>query len=251
LASASRSQLAPRVYPAGRAAVVLGICDRSLAGRKLVIDGRRVSAIAYNRVALLVSFVDPAAYEAELLASLRADPVRFALEARILEQAVERASASGAIVPVKALTVYPDSDALELAAMENAARWSRVLSRLGTKRECVVHVYLGPHVPPGGEPFVARISARSSRSGRTPALRGDERVIAHAAKLWQSCSEAAIATRRVRSSPERNALWTASFLVNESDVEAFELLVERSSEKGAPCGVTAHFEGPRLPYSFV
>jgi hypothetical protein len=39
--------------------------------------------------------------------------------------------------------------------------------------------------------------------------------------------------------------------VNESDVEAFELLVERSSEKGAPCGVTAHFEGPRLPYSFV
>jgi hypothetical protein len=251
LASVSRSPLAPRIYPAGRAAMILGVCAPALAGRKLVIEGRHVSAIAYKRVALLVSFVDPAQYEAEHLASLRADPVRFALEARILEQAVERASGSGAIVPVKALTVYPDAQALELAAAENAGRWSRVLSRLGTKRECVVHVYVGPHVAPGGEPFVARVSARSSRSGRAPAIRGDERVVAHAAKLWQSCSEAAIASRRVRSSPERNALWTASFLVNESDVEAFELLVERSSEKGAPCGVTAHFEGPRLPYSFV
>ena len=231
--------------------MLLGVCAPELAGRKLVVDGRRISAIAYKRIALLVSFVDPAEYESEHLAGLRADPARFAIEARILEQAVERVSVSAAVVPVKALTVYRDPEALELAATENATRWSRVLSRLGAKRECVVHVYVGPHVPPGGEPFVARVSARSSRSGKAPALRGDERVVAHAAKLWQACAETAIATRRVRSSPERNSLWTASFLVNESDVEAFELLVERSSEKGAPCGVTAHFEGPRLPYSFV
>ena len=231
--------------------MLLGVCVPELAGRKLVVDGRRVSAIAYKRIALLVSFVDPAGYEFERLASLRADPVRFAIEARILEQAVERVSVFASVVPVKALTVYADPEALELAAAEHGSRWSRVLSRLGAKRECVVHVYVGPHVPPGGEPFVARVSARSSRSGRAPSVRGDERVVAHAAKLWQSCTETAIATRRVRPSPERNALWTASFLVNESDVEAFELLVERSSEKGAPCGVTAHFEGPRLPYSFV
>jgi hypothetical protein len=230
---------------------LLGICAPELAGRKLTIDGRRVSAIAFERMSLLVSFVEPSAYEAENLASLRADPIRFAIEARLLEQAVERAGASAPVIPAKALTIYADPEALEAAARENASRWARSLARLGSKRECVVHVYVGPHVAPGGDPFVARVSARSSRSGRAPALRGDDGVVEHATALFKACSDGAIATRRVRSSPERGAIWTASFLVNEGDVEKFELLVERSSEKGAPIGVTAHFEGPRLPYSFV
>ena len=250
-ASASRTQAAPRIYPSGRAALLLGICAPELAGRKVTIDGRRVQAIAYERIALLVSFVEPSAYEAENLASLRADAARFAIEARLLEHAVERAAVTAAVVPFKALTVYPDPESLEAAARENVAKWARLLSRLSTKRECVVHVYGGPHVPPGGEPFVARVSARASRSGKAPALHGEDRVIEHAAALFKACSEAAISTRRVISSPERGAIWTASFLLAEADVEKFELLVERSTEKGAPLGVSAHFEGPRPPYSFV
>ncbi len=250
-ASASRSTRAPRIYPSGRAAMLLGICAPELAGRKLTIEGRRVQAIAFDHVSLLVSFVEPAAYEAEHLASLRADPARFAVEARLLEQAVERAAATAPVVPFKALTVYPDPESLEGAARENAGRWARLLSRLGSKRECVVHVYGGPHVAPGGEPFVSRISARASRSGRAPSLRGDESVIEHASALFKACSEAAIAARRVAPSPQRGAIWTASFLIAENDVEKFEILVERSMEKGAPLGVSAHFEGPRPPYSFV
>ena len=250
-ASASRPSRTPRIYPSGRAAILLGICAPELAGRKLTIEGRRVQAIAFERIALLVSFVEPAAYEADRLASLRADASRFAIEARLLEHAVERAAVTAAVVPFKALAVYADPESLEAAAREHGAKWARLLSRLSTKRECVVHVYGGPHVAPGAEPYVARVAARASRSGRVPALRGNELVVEHASGLFKACTDAAIAVRRVQPSPERGAIWTATFLVAETDVEKFELLVERSSEKGAPLGISAHFEGPRLPFSFV
>lgn len=250
-ASASRGALAPRIYPAGRAALLLGICAPELAGRKLDIEGRRVAAIGYGRIALLVSFVEPGDYEPERLAGMRADGASFATEARVLETAVERASATARVIPARVLTLFPDTDSLEAAALENGPRWARSLARLGTKRECVVHVYAGPHVAPGPESFVARVADRAVRGGRAPVVRGDEHIVAHATALWRSCSDVAIATRRVPPSPLRGALWTATFLLAEPDVAAFETLVERSSERGAACGVTAHFEGPRLPYSFV
>jgi hypothetical protein len=248
--SASRAARASRLDPAGGAAMLLGICAPELAGHTFAIDERDVDAMAYGRVSLLVTFVDPVAYEPERLASIRADATQFTRESSVLERAVERARTIGPVIPAKPLTVYAPGT-LELAAREHVTRWSRALSRLGAKRECVVHVYSGPHVAPADDGFVARITGRASRSGRAPALRGDERVVAHASSLFRACSAAAISTRRVASSPLRGALWTASFLLAETDVEAFELLVERSTERGSALGVSAHFEGPRLPYSFV
>ena len=225
---------APRLYPAGRSIALLGVCAPELVGRKLTIEGRKVQTVAYQRLALLVAFLEPGEETA-----------------RLAEQAIERCEPHGTVLPVKPGTVFADPAALEGAAVESHARWSRALTRLGTKREVAVHVYAGPHLPPGGMPYVARVTARASRSGRAPALRGEERVVEHAGKLFRACADAAIATRRVRPYPQRHALWSATFLVEPDEVARFENLIEGFVEAGAAIGVTAHVEEARPPFSFV
>jgi hypothetical protein len=152
---------------------------------------------------------------------------------------------------MRLLTVFPHSGALEDAAREQYARWSRALTRLGSKRECVVHLYAGPHAPPGGEPYLVRISQRASRTSRPPAIKAEPSVAAHAQLLWQACAGIATATRRVQTGGRRGALWSAALLVNERDVAALSALVAASAENGARLGVSAYLETPRAPFTFV
>jgi hypothetical protein len=241
----------PRVYPAGRAAVMLAACAPQLTGRRLSIEGRRVQAIGFGRLALLVSFVDGAAYASAAIERRRDEAGFLAAEARLLEGAVERARVHGAVLPMRLLTVFEHPESLEVNAREQYARWSRALARLGTKRECVVHVYAGPHAPPGGLPYVLRVAQRVSRTGRPPSLKGDAPAVEHARRVWRGCAEIASATRRLPATTERGALWSAAMLLDESGVDRLAALLERSVEEGAPLGVTAYLEAPRAPFSFV
>jgi hypothetical protein len=239
------------VYPAGRAVVLLAVCAPEVAGRRLVIEGRRVQAVPYGRLALLLSFVAQSAYSAQEIARRRAEPAWLAGEARFLEQAVERARASGAVLPMRLLTVFPHSGALEETAREYYARWSRALTRLGPKRECAVHLYAGPHTAPGGEPYVVRVSQRALRTARAPGIKAEAAVAAHAQQLWQACVKVATAARRVQTTGRRGALWSAALLVNERDVAVLSALVEVSAEAGARLGVSAYLEMPHAPFTFV
>jgi hypothetical protein len=241
----------PRVYPAGRAVILLAVCAPELAGRRLAIEGNRIVAVGFGRLALLLTFVDQHAYSLEEIERKRTDASWLNSQARLLEQAVERARASVAVLPMRLLTVFPHSGALEEAALEHYARWSRALTRLGPKRECVVHLYAGPHAPPGGEPYLVRISQRSSRTARLPAIKADPAVVAHALALWGACTRIATATRRVQTGSRRGALWSAALLVNERDVAALAALVRGSAENGARLGLSAYIEIPRAPFTFV
>ncbi|MBD5606515.1 MAG: GvpL/GvpF family gas vesicle protein, partial [Candidatus Eremiobacteraeota bacterium] len=244
-------QPGPRVYPAGRAAIVLGACGPELAGRRLAIEGRRVQAVRFGRLALLISFVDGAAYAPDELDRLRGDAPRLGAEARRLESAVERARVHGAVLPLRLLTVYAHPESLEEAAREQYARWSRGLARLRGKSECVVHLFAGPHAPPGGAPYVLRIAQKVSRTGRPPALKGDGDVLEHARRVWRECATIATATRRVATAGERGALWSAAMLLEPPAVDALAAALERSVVAGAPLGVSAYLESPRAPYCFV
>jgi hypothetical protein len=231
--------------------MLLAVCSPDVAGRRLVIEGRRVQAVRFGRLALILSFVEQSSYSVDEIERRRQEPAWLAAEARLLEQTVERSRAAGAVLPMRLLTVYPHSAALEESVREHYARWSRALTRLGSKRECVVHLYAGPHAAPGGEPYVVRISQRSLRSSRAPSIKADAAIVAHAQALWQACTKVATATRRVQTGGRRGALWSAALLVSERDVATLSALIAGSAEAGAPLGISAYLEVPHAPFTFV
>lgn len=240
-----------RVYPVGRAVLFLGVCAGELAGRRVTVDGRRVQTVRYESLALVVAFVDQVGYgEAEVVRK-RAEPAWLATEARALERAVDRLAIGGDVLPMKLLTVYPHADALEAAAAERHLRWSRALARLGSKRECTVHVYAGPHVPPGGSAYVARVSDGATRASRMPKFSGDPSTVASLETFWRELTGAAIASRRIAPHPVRGAQFVAALLVAQPDVAAIGALVDRFNVAAPGVGLIAYLEGPRRPFSFV
>ena len=239
------------MYPVGRAVLLLGVGAADLAGRRLTVDGRRVQTVRYGSLALGVAFVDRSAYEPGEVARKRGEPAWLGAEARALERTVDRLAVVGDVLPMKLLTVFPHADALEAAAAAHHARWTRALARLGDKRECVVHVYGGPHVPPGADAYVARVSGAVTRATRMPAFAGDAATVAALEALWRDLANVASASRRVAPMPARGARFTQAYLVREHDVASLGALVDRFNAAATGAGLIAYLEGPRRPFSFV
>jgi len=242
---------APRLYPVGKAVLVLAVCAPELAGRRMSVEGRRVQAIRHGRFALLVAYVDPNDYASAEIERRRTESAWLGAEARILETAIERASAHGRVLPMKILTVLPHAAALERYAFEQNARWTRALARLGPKRECAIHLYAGPHAAPGGEPYVARVTGRAARTGRAPAFPSDSPIARHALAVWQEVTALASAVRSVGTGERRGALWSAVLLIDEADVAALAAILERSVDAGKTLGACVYLEAPRAPFTFV
>lgn len=242
---------APNLHPAGRAVTLLAACGPELAGRRLVIEGRRVFSVRFGRLALLLSYVDPAQYGPSELERRRSDAAWQAQEARIHERAVERASAHGHVLPLRPLTVVAGTDVLEGYVREHAPRWTRGLARLGNKRECAVHLYVGPHAMPLSEPYLLRVAGRANRSNRAPIITARAEIAQHAQRVWEACSARAQGVRRIRGPERRGDLWAAALLVAPSDVGPLAEAVEGCAAVGATLGITAYFEGPRAPFSFA
>jgi hypothetical protein len=235
----------------GRAVLLLGIANAALAGRRLNVDGRRVQGIRYGSIALVVTFVDQDAYERDEIARKRVEASWLATEARALERAVDRLAASGDVLPMKLLTVFPDAGALEAHALERAARWTRALARVGSKRECVVHVYAGPHVAPGSGAYVARVSECATRATLLPVFKGDAPLAEALGSLWRDCVGLGLASRRIVPMPSRGAHFSLAILLPQGDVEALGALVDRWNARGSALGLIAYCEGPRRPFTFV
>ncbi len=209
-------------------------------------------AVPFDRFALLLSYVDRKAYSPTELERRAADTPWLASEARVHERAVERASLHGAVLPLRPLTVVADTNELEAYVSENAVRWSRSLARLAGRRECAVHVFVGPHAAiRGDEPYSLRVARHVTRSARLPLLEGPAAVTEHARGIWQACTAIAQATRRIAPSERRGALWSAVLLLCEDDVKLVARALERTSSAGVALGVTTYLEGPRAPFSFA
>jgi hypothetical protein len=252
VASVQARAPAPRVYPADRAAELFAVCEPELAGRRLSVEGRRIVAVPFERFSLLLSYVDPKAYSVEELERRRGDGPWQAIEARVQERAVERASQHGAVLPMRSFTIVEKTSDLEAYVSGNAVRWSRSLARLGGSRECAVHLYAGPHVSLfTTEPYSIRVARHVTRSTRLPVLAGTPEVVEYAREVWQACTSVAQATRRIGPGERRGILWSAVLLLAAADVTEIAKVLERSAVAGAALGVTTYLEGPRAPYSFV
>ncbi len=242
---------APRIYPVGRAVVLHAFASAELTGRRFLIDGRRISTLRYGRLSVVVGFVDQARYTPDELARQRGDAVWLGGEARVHERAVERSALRAPVVPARLLSVFPHPAALELAVREGYPRWSRALARLGTKREYALHAFIGPHAPPGAQPYVLRVSARATRAGRVTLPKGKDGAMDIVQSLWRDCGALASATRGLQRPAERGALASVTYLVGDGDGAALRERVARASKEGAPLGISFYLEGPRSPFTFV
>lgn len=238
-----------RVYPADRALLLFGVADAGLAGRRLYVDGRRVHGLRFGRLTLIVAYVDPLEYTPDEIVRRRLQQSWLWSEARLHEHAVERAATHGTVAPTRLLTVFPNSAALEHSVPQHVARWSRALGRIGNRRECVLHVFVGPHAPPGREPYLVRVTERVTRRRRAPSKSGTP-VCAHVSALREACAQAALATR-VIACEQRGELLTAAFLTAQAGPETMRRALEHQAEAGAALGVTAYLEGPRAAFTFV
>jgi hypothetical protein len=241
----------PRIYPAGRAVVLHGVAAPELAGRRLVIEGRRVQAVGFGRLALVIAFVNQNDYAAEELERRRADPLWLRTEARIHERTVERASLQAAIVPARLLTLFTHPAALEETAREFYARMCRSLTRLGAKKEFVLHAFAGPHAPPGGEPYLLRVTAHVARSTRCEAPKAKGEIARALQEIWRTCGALATAVRRIEGASARGLVGSLALLVPDSETEKLKMLVSKASIDAAALGVSYYLEGPRAPFSFV
>jgi len=239
-ASEARSR-AFGLQPAGRAAALYAVCTPSLAGRRLTVEGRRINAVPFGRFALLLSYVDPAQTPSE------------ADDARVRERAIERAALHGAVVPLRSPSLVADARDLVAYARDRTPQLVQTLARFRDRRECAVHAFAGPHVPPGGEPYLVRVAANVTRSARAPRAESERWAAAteRAKTTWEAGAALADSMRRVRTGGRRGALWSAVLLVRNDRVAALRDLVDRDAAAAAAAGNTFHFEGPRAPFSFV
>jgi len=241
----------PRVYPAGRAVVLHGVAAPELAGRRLVVEGRRIQAVRFGRLALLISFVAQDEYAGEELERRRCDAVWLRNEARIHERAVERAGVHAAIVPARLLTVFAHPAALEETATEFSARMCRSLTKLGGKKEFALHAFCGPHAAPGVDSYLLRVTAHAARAARLALPKVNEEIGRELGEIWRACGLLATSVRRVEGAPSRGLLGSIALLVPDADAETLKLHVSNASIGAAAFGVTYYLEGPRAPFSFV
>lgn len=221
-----------------------------LAGRRFSVEGRRVHAIRYGRLALLVGFADREAFAGDQVERRRGDADWLRTEARIHEHAVERAAAHAAVVPARLLSVYASPEALEQAVRSAYVRWSRLLARLAGKREFVLHAFAGPHAAPGLESYLLRVSARAARSSRVPVPKAPPPVAGAVQALWKACAATAGAVRALQRPTGRGALGSVAYLVDEGGEEALRAAIAEAVPGGAALGISYYLEGPRLPFTF-
>ena len=247
----SGASSAARVYPAGRAVLLYAFAGPELAGRRFSVEGRRIHAMRYGDLSLLVGFADREAFAGDRLERSRGDAEWLRTEARIHERAVERASAHAAVVPARLLSVYAGPEALEQAVRQTHVRWSRLHARLAGKREFVLHAFAGPHAAPGIESYLMRVSARASRSSRVPVPKAPAPIADAVQHLWKACAAASSATRALQRPTARGALGSVAYLVDEGSDDALRAAIAEAASAGAGLGITYYLEGPRLPFTFA
>ncbi len=242
---------AARVYPAGRAVLLYAFAAPELAGRRFTVEGRRVQTIRYGSLALLVGFADREAYANEQVERRRGDAGWLRTEARIHEQAVERAAAHAAVVPARLLSVYGSPEALEQAVRQTYVRWSRQLARYSGKHEYVLHAFSGPHPAPGVESYLLRVSARAARTSRVPVPKAPPPIAAAVQGLWKACAAGASAVRALQRPTGRGALGSVAYLIDAGGEEALRGAVAEAMPAAAALGIAYYLEGPRLPFTFA
>lgn len=232
-----------------RALHLVGIADEELAGRRLRVEGERITITRYERIALLLRTVDSDVWTSPTLELKKNDASWLEREARLHEAIVARAMIQGTVVPVQPFTVFPDSEALGEATRTQYTRFRRSITRIAGKAEWAVHVYRGPHRLPEISPYLLRTSlARPNEEMPRKVQRphGD-----HILQVWKSCSALATAARRMEALIDPHQLFCATFLVPQTRRDEFRETLSRLHPQAKELGLTYYLEGPRPAFNFI
>lgn len=222
-----------------------------MAGRRLVVDGRRAVVLRLGRLGLITSAVDAREFSPEGLAQRRADRKWLRAQARHHEHVLERLRAAGDVCPAPFLTVFESVDAFDAASQEHYRRWSRALSRVSGKNEYGVHAFAGPHALPDAEPYVLRVAQRATQGRVSARIRaGATPLEAHLRDLWEALRSSATTTRRFDLRGLRGFLLGATLLADERGETLLRASLSALAPAGHELGVSVYLEGPRPPFSF-
>src|ERR1700691_2276146 len=98
-----------------RAYHLIGVADEEFAGRRLRVEGERITFSRYEKISLLLRTVDADVWTPQTLELKKNDASWLEREARLHEAIVSRAMIQGTVVPVQPFTVYADSTSLDMA----------------------------------------------------------------------------------------------------------------------------------------
>jgi hypothetical protein len=233
---------------------LIGIADEALAGRRMRVEGERITIARHEKIALLLRTVDAEAWAPQALDLKKNDANWLAHEARLHEAIISRAMTQGTVVPIRPFTVFPDAAALEAAARSQYTRWRRTLTRIAGKAEWALHVYRGPHAIPPVRPYLLR-TALARPQEAAPADDAAPKVARplgdHVVQVWKACSALATAARRIDAHADPQQLFCATFLLPHSRNDALREALERLHPHAKALGLTYYLEGPRPAFNFV
>ena len=232
-----------------RALHLVGIADDVLAGRRLRVEGERITISRFEKIALLLRTVDADTWAPQSLDLKKNDSSWLEREARLHEAIVSRAMAQGNVVPVRPFTVFPDSPSLDAGARSHYTRFRRSLARIAGKAEWALHIYRGPHRIPTSRPYLLRTTLARAPEETPPKVArplGD-----HVIQVWKSCSALATAARRIDALVDPQQLFCATFLVPHGRTDGLREALERLHPAAKTLGLTYYLEGPRPAFNFV
>jgi hypothetical protein len=231
-----------------RAYHLVGIAEEEFIGKRLRVEGERISFTRCDRIALILRTVDADIWTPQVLELKKNDTAWLERETRLHEAIVARAMMQGTVVPVQPFTVFADSSALDVAARSQYTRFRRSLTRIAGKAEWAVHIYRGPHRLPELSPYLLRTSlARPHEEKGKPVRPHSE----HVTQVWKACSALATAARRIEALFDPRQLFCGTFLVTATRRDEFREALEKLHPLAKELGLTYYLEGPRPAFNFI
>ena len=235
------------------------------------IDDGPVVTVRAGDIAALVTPIDEAAYDPELVAARSQDLTWLGARAAAHDRVITWAVDLETVIPLPLFSLFRDSDGVRRMLARRGAELGSDAARY--RRRPRVHRASVPsgRAAPGragrAEPEVAELEARASNASpgqryllerKLDQTRREEleRVGRETAdEVFAALGGIARATARdpVASQPAAagHAVLNAAFLVAVRDVEAFRSTVTQLVERRGPEGFRFEFTGPWAPYHFV
>ncbi|HEX5437395.1 MAG TPA: GvpL/GvpF family gas vesicle protein [Gemmatimonadaceae bacterium] len=239
------------------------------------VEDARVTVERRGEVAALVSVLDRAAYDSDVVASRAGDMAWVAPRAIAHDIVLSWAASAGAVVPLPMLTLFRDAEGVRAMLTERAGELRALLDWLAPAQEFGLRVFrldaaLQQHV---GElsPAIAGLEqqAAQARPGQRYLLERKleaERAaeVRHVAATtaatifstlethaMEGCRETLPAREPRGAAAEGVAVLNASYLVRRDALEPFRAALAALAEQYEPVGFRFDFTGPWPPYHFV
>ena len=224
------------------------------------VDGRPVRLHRHAGLTVLVSDVSPQDFGREALTARLEDLDGLEALARAHDAVLERAMASGAVVPFRLCTIYASPDGLDAMLDREALTLTAALDRLEGMQEWGVKAFArapaavaeAAAAPASGTEYLTR--KQEHRAVADAGRAATEAIVAEChSRLTDAAAAVALSRPQDRHLTGRDAemILNAAYLVPSNRADAFREVVGELDRQHEPDGVGLELTGPWPPYHFV